>query len=178
MQTIIQHKNVYSSLAAGITARLFDVRKTVIRDSFDGFQNISHRLEEISTVRGIAFINDSKATNVNACWYALESMNRPVIWIAGGLENGNDYSILEELARQKVKALICLGVNNNHIIKSFKHTVDIIIEANNARMAVKAAYEIGSPGDIVLLSPGCASFDRFDNYADRGDQFKKAVFDL
>lgn len=178
MQTISENKNVYSNMAEGITMRLYDVRKTVIRDSFNGFQNISHRLEEVSTVRGITFINDSKATNVNACWYALESMNRPVIWIAGGQENGNDYSILKELARQKVKALICMGVSNQRIIHCLRDEVNVIMEVNSARMAVQAAYQAGSPGDIVLLSPGCASFDRFDNYADRGDQFKQAVFDL
>ncbi len=178
MQTISKQKNVYNNMAAGISLRVYDVRKEVIRDSFNGFLNVSHRLEEISTVRGITFINDSKATNVNACWYALESMNRPVIWIAGGQNNGYDYSILKELAQQKVKALVCLGVNNEPIINCFKDVVDIVTEAIDATMAVATAYEIGSPGDIVLLSPGCASFDRFENYADRGNQFKKAVFDL
>lgn len=178
MQTVIERKNIYDSMAASIASRLIDVRKAAIRDSFNGFQNITHRLEEVSTVRGVTFINDSKATNVNACWYALESMNRPVIWIAGGLENGNDYSILKDLARKKVKALLCLGTDNKHIIKCFKDVVDKIIEVPDAQKAVKAAFALGSPGDFVLLSPACASFDRFENYADRGEQFKKAVFDL
>ncbi len=165
-------------MAADISTRCYDVRKEVIRDSFNGFYNISHRLEEVSTVRGITFINDSKATSVNACWYALESMNRTVIWIAGGQVNGNDYSILRELARQKVKALICIGVKNDQIINYFSDVIDVIMEATDLETAVRAAYESGSPGDTVLLSPGCASFDRFENYADRGDKFKKAVFDL
>ncbi len=178
MQTVKEHKNVYESMAAGIATRLIDVRKAAIRDSFNGFQNMSHRLEEISTVRGVTFINDSKATNVNACWYALESMNRPVIWIAGGQENGNDYSILKDLAEQKVKALVCLGMDNKHIINCFKDVIDKITEVPDAQKAVKAAFALASPGNIVLLSPGCASFDRFENYADRGEQFKKAVFDL
>lgn len=178
MQTVSTYKNVYSSMAEGISTRLYDVRKEVIRDSFNGFQNIAHRLEEVSAVRGITFINDSKATSLNASWYALESMNRPVIWIAGGQANGNDWSILKELVKQKVKALICLGVDNERIISCFKDVVDVIIEVSDVRTAVQAAYEAGSPGDNVLLSPGCASFDRFENYADRGEQFKKAVFDL
>ena len=178
MQTVIDRKNIYDSMAAGIARRLIDVRKAAIRDSFNGFQNLSHRLEEVSTVRGVTFINDSKATNVNASWYALESMNRPVIWIAGGQANGNNWSILKELVKQKVKALICLGVDNQRIINCFKDVVDVIIEVPDAQTAVQAAYEAGSPGDNVLLSPGCASFDRFENYADRGEQFKKAVFDL
>lgn len=178
MQTISKQKNVYSNMAAGITLRLYDVRKDVIRDSFIGFPNVAHRLEEVSTVRGVKFINDSKATNVNACWYALESMNHPVIWIAGGQDKDNDYSILKELAGKKVKALICLGANNERIINCFKGVVNSITQVIDAKTAVAAAYEMGSPGDIVLLSPGCPSFDRFENYADRGNQFKKAVFDL
>ncbi len=178
MQTVSTHKNVYSSMAEGISTRLYDVRKTFIRDSFNGFKNNAHRLEEIAAVRGITFINDSKATNVNASWYALESMTRPVIWIAGGQANGNDFSILKELAKQKVKALICLGADNERIINCFKDVIDVIIEATDTQTAVLAAYEVGSPGDMVLLSPGCASFDRFENYVDRGEQFKRAVFDL
>ena len=178
MQTVIDRKNIYDSMAAGIARRLIDVRKAAIRDSFNGFQNLSHRLEEVSTVRGVTFINDSKATNVNASWYALESMNRPVVWIAGGLENGNDYSILKNLVEKKVKALICLGMDNKHIVNCFKDIIDKITEVPDAQKAVKAAFALASPGNIVLLSPACASFDRFENYADRGDQFKKAVFDL
>ncbi len=177
-QTLRESRNIYSNMARGIALRLYEVRKQGIKESLNGFQNITHRLEEVAMVRGITFINDSKATNVNACWYALETMNRPVIWIAGGLDNGNDYSILRNVARQKVKTLICIGNNNERIIDSLQHDIKIIAEAPDMQTAVAAAYSIGQPGDIVLLSPACASFDRFDNYADRGEHFKKAVYDL
>lgn len=177
-QTLKEKKNIYSSMAEGIISRQYDIRKEAIRNSLNGFSNSAHRLEEVATIRGITFINDSRATNVNASWYALESMNRPVIWIAGGLENGNDYSMLQNTARQKVKAMICIGVNNIIITQSLKKLIQIILESHNMISAVNIAYSIGSPGDVVLLSPACASFDRFENYADRGDQFKKAVFDL
>ena len=177
-QTLIESQNIYSSMARSIATRLYDVRKECIKDCFNGFQNIAHRLEEVATVRGITFVNDSKATNVNASWYALETMNRPVIWIAGGQENGNDYSILRDTVRQKVKTLICIGASNERIINCLQQDIGIIAEAPDMQTAVKAAYSIGQPGDVVLLSPACASFDSFDNYADRGEQFKKSVHDL
>ncbi len=177
-QTLIESQNIYSSMARSIAAHMYDVRKEDIKDSLNGFQNIAHRLEEVATVRGIAFYNDSKATNVNATWYALETMNRPVIWIAGGQENGNDYSILRDIVRQKVKTLICIGTSNERIINCLQQDIGIIAEAPDMQTAVRAAYSIGQPGDAVLLSPACASFDRFDNYAHRGDLFKKAVYDL
>jgi UDP-N-acetylmuramoylalanine--D-glutamate ligase len=177
-QTLIESQNIYSNMARSVASRLYDVRKKGIKDSLDGFQNISHRLEEVATVRGVTFINDSKATNVNASWYALETMNRPVIWIAGGQENGNDYSILREIVRQKVKTLICIGASNESIINCLHQDIGIIAEAPDMQTAVKAAYSIGQPGDVVLLSPACASFDRFDNYAERGEHFKKTVYDL
>jgi UDP-N-acetylmuramoylalanine--D-glutamate ligase len=170
--------NVYNSMASGISARLVDIRKEVIKQSLADFENIEHRLEHVSMVKGIEFINDSKATNINSAWYALESMNKPVIWIMGGMDKGNDYSQLAELVRSKVKAIVCLGKDNNRILDAFGQIVPEIIETSNAEDAVKSAYYLGEKGDVVLLSPACASFDLFENFEDRGRQFKKAVYDL
>ena len=170
--------NVYNSMASGISARLVDIRKEVIKQSLADFENIEHRLEHVSMVKGIEFINDSKATNINSAWYALESMNKPVIWIMGGMDKGNDYSQLYELARSKVKAIVCLGKDNSRIRDAFGQFVPDIIETSSAEDAVKSAYYLGQKGDVVLLSPACASFDLFENFEDRGRQFKKAVYDL
>jgi len=170
--------NIYNSMAAGIAAKTLNIRKEVIRQSLADFQNIEHRLEFVVKVHGIEFINDSKATNVNSTWYALESMNNPVIWIAGGVDKGNDYSILEKLVRDNVKAIICLGKDNKKIHKAFADTVDSIINVASMEEAVKAAYLMGTKGDSVLLSPACASFDLFKNYEDRGWQFKSTVREL
>lgn len=167
--------NVYNSLAAGIAARVLEVRNDVIRESLSDFQNVEHRLERVATVHGIEFINDSKATNVNSTWYALESMEKPVIWVAGGTDKGNDYSELRDLVRQKVKAIICLGTDNSKLIAAFGDLVQHIVETRSAEQAVKAGYELSDPGDVVLLSPACASFDLFENYEDRGRKFKAAV---
>ncbi|MBK7182784.1 MAG: UDP-N-acetylmuramoyl-L-alanine--D-glutamate ligase [Bacteroidetes bacterium] len=167
--------NIYNSMAAGVTGKLVGIRKETIRESLSDFHNIDHRLEVVGNVHGIEFINDSKATNVNSTWYALESMNNPVILILGGVDKGNDYSMLNELVKQKVKAIICLGADNKKIIKAFDKMVDTILEANSATEAVAQAYKIGKKGDTVLLSPACASFDMFENYEDRGTQFKQAV---
>ncbi len=167
--------NLNNSMAAGIAARILEIRKDVVRESFSDFENIEHRLEFVNTVHGIEFINDSKATNVNSTWYALESINTPIIWIAGGVDKGNDYSILSELVQSRVKAIICLGVDNKKIIDAFKDIVPIIIETATADEAVQAAYRLGKKGDNVLLSPACASFDLFENYEDRGRKFKAAV---
>jgi UDP-N-acetylmuramoylalanine--D-glutamate ligase len=167
--------NVYNSMAAGITGKLIDVRKETIRESLSDFHNIDHRLEVVGNVHGIEFINDSKATNVNSTWYALESMVNPVILILGGIDKGNDYSMLNDLIKDKVKAIICLGTDNKKIIKAFNGMVDTILEARYATEAVAHAYKIGKKGDTVLLSPACASFDLFENYEDRGTQFKQAV---
>ncbi len=177
-QTLKERENIYSDMVAGIAQRQFDIRKEGIRDSLNGFTNNAHRLEEVATIRGITFINDSKATNVNACWYALESMNRPVVWIAGGMDNNHDYRLLKSVVRQKVKAMICIGINNERFINNLKNDIELIVETPDMISAVHAAYNFGSPGDVVLLSPGCASFDRFENFADRGNQFKRAVYDL
>ena len=152
--------------------------KDVIRESLSHFSNIEHRLENLGKVGGIEFINDSKATNVNATWYALESMENPVIWIAGGVDKGNDYSKLKLLVKEKVKMIICLGVDNRKIHEAFNHDVDLIINTTNMHEAVNMAYKMAAKGDVVVLSPACASFDLFENYEDRGRQFKKSVRNL
>lgn len=167
--------NLYNSMASGIAARVIDIRKDVVRESFSDFKNIEHRLEHVMTVHGIEFINDSKATNINSTWYALECMKKPVVWIVGGIDKGNDYEKLKELVRTKVKAIVCLGTDNQKIIDSFGDIIPEISETKTAADAVKSAYEKGRKGDVVLLSPACASFDLFKNYEDRGWQFKKAV---
>jgi UDP-N-acetylmuramoylalanine--D-glutamate ligase len=175
-QLALQGKhNVYNSMAASLAARVVEVRKEIIRDSLQDFQNIEHRLEFIASINGIEFINDSKATNVNSTWYALESMQKPVVWICGGQDKGNDYNELFELVKEKVKAIVCLGKDNRKIISAFKDAVELIVETDNAQDAVAASYKIGKKGDVVLLSPACASFDLFQNYEDRGMQFKRAV---
>lgn len=167
--------NLYNSMAAGIAGRLVEIRKTSIRESLSDFQNAEHRLEYVGKVHGIEFINDSKATNVNSTWYALESMANPIIWIVGGVDKGNDYSMLKELVAQKVKAIVCLGKDNKKIKKAFGDIVEVIVETNSATEAVAKSYSLAKKGDTVLLSPCCASFDLFENYEDRGRQFKMAV---
>lgn len=170
--------NVYNSMAAGVASRLLDIRKDIIKQSFSDFQGVEHRLEFVAMVRGIEFVNDSKATNINSSWYALENASKPVIWIAGGQDKGNDYSSLTPLVEEKVKAIICLGIDNTKIVKAFSKHVGIVIETQSAMDAVRMAYKMGNKGDTVLLSPACASFDLFDNYEDRGNQFKQAVLEL
>jgi UDP-N-acetylmuramoylalanine--D-glutamate ligase len=170
--------NVQNSLASGITARLLDIRKEVVRDSFSDFVNVEHRLEFVAKVHGISFINDSKATNVNSTWFALESMEAPTVWIVGGVDKGNDYSELTSLVKEKVKAIICLGSDNEKIKEAFQGVVETIVEANSAFEAVSYGYRLAKKDETVLLSPACASFDLFDNYEDRGNQFKNAVRSL
>jgi UDP-N-acetylmuramoylalanine--D-glutamate ligase len=170
--------NVYNSMAASIASKLVDIRSESIRQSLSAFENVPHRLEFVARIHGIDFINDSKATNVNSAWYALETADSPIIWIAGGVDKGNDYAKLEELVSQKVKAIICLGVDNTKIIETFGSRVEAIYETQSAEQAVLTAYTIGKKGDTVLLSPACSSFDLFDSYEERGDRFKKAVRDL
>jgi UDP-N-acetylmuramoylalanine--D-glutamate ligase len=167
--------NTYNSMAAGVTGKLVEIRKEIIRESLSDFHNIDHRLEVVGNVHGIEFINDSKATNVNSTWYALESMTNPVILILGGVDKGNDYAMLNDLVKDKVKAIICMGADNKKIIKAFGGMVETILEAQSAKEAVAQAYKLGKKGDTVLLSPACASFDLFENYEDRGTQFKQAV---
>lgn len=169
---------VYRTMAAGIGERILDIRKAAIKDSLSDFQHIEHRLQYISNVHGIEFINDSRATNVNSAWFALESMNKPVIWIAGGLDKGNDYRLIEDLVRKKVKVIICLGVDNGTMISSFLGTVPQIYETASMDEAVQLAYNLGRKGDVVLLSPACPSFDLFENFEERGESFTKAVKSL
>ncbi len=171
-------KNIYEGMAGSISSRLADVRKEGIKSSLKGLHDEAHRLETIAVVRGITFIDDSRATNVNASWYAMETMSRPVVWIAGGQDRGNDYRMLVECAADKVKALICLGKDNRHMMQFFRHHIEVIMEAEHMEDAVRTAYMAGAPGDVVLLSPACPSFDRFDHYKDRGMQFRQAVIQL
>ena len=170
--------NQYNSMAAAVIANILEVRKDNIRESMSNFQNMEHRLETVSKVNGIEYINDSKATNVNSTWFALESMEKPVIWIAGGVDKGNDYSGLKPLVKEKVKLIICLGLDNLKIHQAFQGDVDMIINTSSAKEAVHVASRMGSSGDSVLLSPACASFDLFDSYEDRGRKFKNAVRSL
>lgn len=167
--------NLYNSMAAGIAARTMDIRKDKIRESLATFQGLRHRLEFVATIRGVDFINDSKATNVNSVWFALESMEKPVVLIMGGVDKGNDYSMISDLVRQKVKAIVCLGSDNHKIHEAFGGIVEHMMDTSGARDAVRAAYHFAAKGDVVLLSPACASFDLFKNFEDRGDQFGEAV---
>lgn len=167
--------NLYNSMAAGIAARTMDIRKDKIRESLASFQSLEHRLEYVATVRGVDFINDSKATNVNSVWFALESMDKPVILILGGVDKGNDYSLIKDLVKEKVKAIVCLGVDNRKIHEAFGKEIELIVNTSSAKEAVQAAFHFANKGDVVLLSPACASFDLFKNYEDRGKQFKEAV---
>jgi UDP-N-acetylmuramoylalanine--D-glutamate ligase (EC 6.3.2.9) len=170
--------NVYNSLASGIAGSVLGIRKDAIRESLSDFQGVNHRLEKIVKVRGIQFINDSKATNINSTWYALESMEDPVVWIVGGVDKGNDYSVLFDLVDEKVKAIVCLGIDNEKIHKAFDGRVETIVDADSMEKAVKLSYELASKDEVVLLSPACASFDLFKSYEDRGDQFKEEVRNL
>ena len=167
--------NIFNSMAAAMAARVFEVKDSVIRQSMIDFQNIEHRLEYVLTVHGIDFVNDSKATNINACWFALESMTKDVVWIVGGVDKGNDYTQLTTMVDEKVRAIICLGNNNEKIITTFKGNVDTIVQASTMEEAVNLSYNLAQKEDVVLLSPACASFDLFANYEDRGFQFKQAV---
>ena len=170
--------NIYNSMAAGIAGRVLEIRKEIIRKSLSDFQGVEHRLEHIMKIHGVDYINDSKATNVNSTWYALESMTNPTVWIVGGQDKGNDYSELYELVKQKVKAIVCLGVDNSKIIKAFQGSTPVLVEARSMKEAIQACYKLAKNGDTVLLSPACASFDLFENYEDRGRQFKEYVREL
>lgn len=167
--------NIYNSMAAGVAGRILELRKETVRESLEHFENVEHRMEFVAKVNGITFINDSKATNVNSAWYALESQDKPVIWVAGGTDKGNDYTELEELVRTRVKAIVCLTKDSSKIRAAFGELVDTIIDTDSAEQAVRVSYDLGREGDVVLLSPACASFDLFENYEDRGRQFKAAV---
>ena len=170
--------NTQNSLASGIASRILEIRKDVVRESLEDFTNVEHRLEFVAKVNGIEFINDSKATNVNSTWFALESMEHPTVWIVGGVDKGNDYSELMQLVKDKVKSIICLGVDNQKLIEAFTGVVETIVEARSAMEAVAYGYRLAKKDETVLLSPACASFDLFENYEDRGNKFKEAVRSL
>ncbi len=170
--------NQYNTLAAGLAAVTIGIRKEKIREAVQSFESLEHRMEYVSTVRGVEFINDSKATNVNSTWFALESMQKPVILILGGIDKGNDYSLMRDLVKEKVKAIVCMGIDNRKIHEAFQNDVPVIVNTGSAREAVKSSFHLADKGDVVLLSPACASFDLFKNYEDRGNQFKEAVRDL
>jgi UDP-N-acetylmuramoylalanine--D-glutamate ligase len=170
--------NQYNTMAACVASTTMDISKEKIREAVQDFQGLEHRMEYVVTIRGVEFINDSKATNVNSTWYALESMEKPTILILGGIDKGNDYSLIEGLVKEKVKAIICLGADNRKIHDAFGNIVSTIVNTDNAVDAVKAAFHLSNKGDVVLLSPACASFDLFKNYEDRGNQFKRAVKEL
>lgn len=169
--------NQYNTMAASVAGATMDIRKNKIREAVQTFENLEHRMETVATVRGVEFINDSKATNVNSTWYALESMTKPTVLILGGVDKGNDYSLVMDLVKEKVKAIVCMGTDNSKIHAAFDGAVKLV-DTGSAENAVQAAFQLSSPGDVVLLSPACASFDLFKNYEDRGKQFKDAVKNL
>ncbi|WP_297333766.1 UDP-N-acetylmuramoyl-L-alanine--D-glutamate ligase [Flavobacterium sp.] len=170
--------NVKNAMAATAVAQLMRIRKQTIRESLSNFQGVEHRLEKVLKIQNVQYINDSKATNTNATFFALDSMTTPVVWIVGGVDKGNDYDELMPLVREKVKAIVCLGVDNQKIINAFANVVDVVVETAGMTEAVKASQKLAEKGDTVLLSPACASFDLFENYEDRGKQFKAAVQNL
>ncbi len=169
-----QH-NVKNTMAASLAALLVNVRKETIRQSIQTFQGVPHRLEKVLKINHVEYVNDSKATNVNATYYALDGIKKPIVWIVGGVDKGNDYSELMPLVREKVKAIICLGVDNSRIKEAFGNVIELMVETYSMQEAVKVAYKIAERGDNVLLSPACASFDLFENYEDRGNQFKDEI---
>jgi UDP-N-acetylmuramoylalanine--D-glutamate ligase len=170
--------NQYNTMAAGLAASVIDIRKDKIREAVTSFESLEHRMELVLTIKGVEYINDSKATNINSTWYALESMTKPVVLILGGVDKGNDYSLIEDLVQEKVKAIICLGLDNKNIHDAFEGKVEVMQDTTSAEEAVNAAYKLATKGDVVLLSPACASFDLFKNYEDRGHQFARAVKNL
>jgi UDP-N-acetylmuramoylalanine--D-glutamate ligase len=170
--------NMFNSMAAGLSASILDIKKDVIRQALEDFEAVEHRLEYVETIDGVRYINDSKATNVNSCWYALESMKAPTVLILGGKDKGNDYTEIEQFVKEKVKAIVCLGVDNSKLHNFFDDKVSAIADASSMQEAVEKARSLASAGDVVLLSPCCASFDLFKSYEDRGTQFKEQVREL
>lgn len=170
--------NQYNTMAAGITASVLDIRKEKIRTAVQTFESLAHRMEFVATIRGVDFINDSKGTNLNSVWFALESMEKPTVLIMGGVDKGNDYTLIADLVKEKVKAIVCIGLDNQKIEDAFKEIVPTIIQTQTMKDAVESAYKLAEKDDCVLLSPGCSSFDLFKNYMDRGDQFKESVKNL
>jgi UDP-N-acetylmuramoylalanine--D-glutamate ligase len=170
--------NQYNSMAASLAATVVDIRKEKIREALQTFESLEHRMEPVVTIKGVEFINDSKATNINSTWFALESMEKPTILILGGVDKGNDYSLIKDLVKEKVKAIVCMGTNNLKIHQAFREVMPLIVNTSSTSEAVQAAFHFAEKGDCVLLSPACASFDLFKNYEDRGNQFKQAVKEL
>jgi UDP-N-acetylmuramoylalanine--D-glutamate ligase len=172
------HATLYDSLAASIGPKIREIRKEFIQECFSGFQSVEHRLETVAVIHGMEFINDSKSSNINSTWFALENTHRPVVWIVGGVEAGNDYGIIRNLVRRKVKGIVCLGLNNERIHEAFDELGLPMTDVTSMEGAVQSAYYMGEVGDIILLSPACASFDLFENYEERGKAFRKAVKNL
>jgi len=172
------HATLYDSLAASIGPKIREIRKESIKESFLGFQEPEHRLETVANIHGMEFVNDSRSSNINATWYAIESISRPIIWIVGGVENGNDYSVIHPLVQRFIKGIICLGLDNRRIHEAFDDLGKPMADVVTMEDAVKAAYAIGNRNDVILLSPACASFDLFENYEERGKAFRKAVKNL
>ena len=170
--------NQYNTMAACLAASVIGIRKEKIREAVEHFEALEHRMEPVMSIRGVEFINDSKATNINSTWYALESMNKPVVLILGGVDKGNDYSLIMDLVKEKVKAIVCLGTDNTKLHQAFGKEVSVMVNTESMQDAVQACFHLASKGDVVLLSPACASFDLFKNYEDRGRQFKEAVKQL
>ena len=170
--------NQYNTMAAGLSAVVMDIRKEKIREAVQTFKSLEHRMELVATIKGVEFINDSKATNINSTWFALESMTKPTILILGGIDKGNDYSLIMDMVKEKVKAIVCMGVDNKKIHEAFGNVVELLVNTSNAKDAAQAAFHFANKGDVVMLSPACASFDLFKNYEDRGNQFKQAVKEL
>ena len=167
--------NFYDSMASGLASKVLELKKELVKESFWDFRNVEHRLEYVNNIHGIEFINDSKATNINSTWWALESMTKHVIWIAGGQDRECNYAILQETVKKKVKAIVCLGSENKKLIRAFGNDIKMIVETRSMSEALKYSNQIAEPGDVVLLSPGCASYDMFEDYEDRGRQFKKLI---
>lgn len=170
--------NQYNTMAAALSGVVMDIRKEKIREAVQTFESLEHRMETVSTIKGIEFINDSKATNINSTWFALESMTKPTILILGGIDKGNDYSLIMDLVKEKVKAIVCLGLDNNKIHEAFGKEIKNMTDTKSIEQAIKAAFHFAEKGDVILLSPACASFDLFKNYEDRGNQYKQAVKNL
>ena len=170
--------NQYNTMAAGLSAVVMGIRKEKIRDAVKTFESLDHRMSLVATIKGVDFINDSKATNTNSTWYALESMTKPTILILGGVDKGNNYDFMKDLVKEKVKAIVCMGLDNSKIHEAFEEDIPLLIDTKSAREAVQAAFQLSEKGDVVLLSPACASFDLFANYEDRGFQFIEAVKNL
>jgi len=168
----------FKTMASGIVALRDSIRKEKIKESFSDFTNVAHRMEFVCKIRSVSFFNDAKSTNVNATWYSLESFHNSIIWIAGGQDNGNDYTRLKPIVKEKVKTIICLGVDNSKLKLAFKDDIELIYDTQCIKQAVGLAFSLAGPNDLVLLSPACSSFDLFENYEDKGNKFKEAVYNL